>query len=250
MVFNTELPVRILTHNIRYATSTLFDNERPWAERAPLIASELLHQTRFLAGELGSQELQSVGNTSAQPSSFISLQEVLHDQLHDILQALNGIEHSAVPQSIPNGPYWAHIGVARDDGKQKGEYSPILYPVKLFKLLHFENRWLSPTPNKPSKGWDAGSKRILTTGVFEHKATGQRFAVFNTHLDNAGAKAREESVAIILDVIERVCEEGSVDVQGSGTATTTPRVPLNFVLAGDFNSFPTQEAYKALIASD
>ncbi len=175
------------------------------------------------------------------------MQEVLHGQLHDILGGLNQLTESELSASsnLPEGPYWSHIGVAREDGKQKGEYSPILYPTKLFTLLHYENTWLSPTPDKPSKGWDAGSERILTTGVFEHKATKQRIAAFNTHLDNAGSVAREKSVAIIIETIERICSEWTTKHDEVSASTG-----LNFVLAGDFNSFPTQEAYKAVLASD
>ncbi|KAK3071560.1 hypothetical protein LTR53_008399 [Teratosphaeriaceae sp. CCFEE 6253] len=184
-----------------------------------------------------------------QPASFISLQEVLHSQLHDILCALNGIDKRPKSRSLPHGPHWAHLGVAREDGKSKGEYSPILYPVKLFRVLHFENRWLSPTPDRPSKGWDAGSERILTTAVFEHRATSERLAVFNTHLDNAGSEARENSVAMIVDVIDRIRVDWAMDRHSRETGENTS-VPLNFILTGDFNSFPTQEAYKAIVASD
>lgn len=239
---NVNLPLRVITHNIRYATSSLFKNEKPWKDRFPLIANELLYHTRFFTGNAAAT-LPGAG------ASFICLQEVLHNQLQDILGALNGDASTSKTKQLQDGRHWAHIGVAREDGKAKGEYSPILYPVDLFKLLHFENCWLSPTPHKPSKGWDAGSERILTTGVFEHKATKQRLAVFNTHLDNAGSEARERSIGIILGVVERVRTDWSQDdVNFDGQITG--KTPLNYFLAGDFNSFPTQEAYKAVVASD
>lgn len=245
---DVQLPVRVLTHNIRYATSSPGKNEKPWKDRLPLIMNELSYHTRFFDGKAsGSTDVLEAKSVSAHPASFICLQEVLHSQLHDILRGLNGISASVKSKVLPEGPHWAHIGVAREDGKTKGEYSPILYPTHLFELLHFENAWLSPTPHKPSKGWDAGSERILTTGVFKHRATSQRFAVFNTHLDNAGSEAREKSVAIILDVIERVRTQWAQD-KGAG-AEHSHHAALNFFLAGDFNSFPTQEAYKAVAAS-
>jgi endonuclease/exonuclease/phosphatase family metal-dependent hydrolase len=130
----------------------------------------------------------------------------------------------------------------------KGEYSPILYPTQIFKLLHYENTWLSPTPHKPSKGWDAGLKRILTSGVFEHKLTNRRLAVFNTHLDHAGIEAREKSVGIILSVIERIRSEWCRSTEGELSGASVEG--LDYVLAGDFNSFPTQEAYRAMVKSN
>ncbi|EOO00312.1 putative endonuclease exonuclease phosphatase family protein [Phaeoacremonium minimum UCRPA7] len=233
---SSTLQLRVITHNIRYATSDPFTNEKPWPERRSLVLNQLQHELRPdglilpVAGLAGTPSSQGLG-------SFICLQEVLHGQLVDILNTLNGNpSHSA--DKPPVGPIWAHIGVGRDDGRTKGEYSPILYPVKLFKLLHYEPVWLSPTPDRPSKGWDAGSIRILTVGVFEHIQTKQRLVASNTHLDNAGSKSREESIKIILSTLKRVHEDWSRD---------TARIGI--FLAGDFNSFTTQEAYIAIKAS-
>ncbi|KAG0037495.1 hypothetical protein BGZ82_002407 [Podila clonocystis] len=81
----SQLPIRLYTHNIRYATTHPFKNELPWSKRAPLI----IRSIRF----------HSLHN----PESLICLQEVLLNQLLDILEGL--------------GPEWAHIGVGRDDGQ-------------------------------------------------------------------------------------------------------------------------------------
>ncbi|KAL8804752.1 MAG: hypothetical protein Q9200_005689 [Gallowayella weberi] len=187
-----------------------------------------------------------VPNTAA----FICLQEVLHGQLSDILHDLNGVEPSKHEHSLPAGPLWAHIGVAREDGHTKGEYCPIIYPVRLFDLLHFQNLWLSPTPDRPSKGWDAGSERILTAGVFESKLTGQRIIASCTHLDNAGSESRKKSVAIILNAIENLRRDWDAhESLGSDIAGRADLGPAVF-LTGDFNSKPDQEAYLEMEASD
>jgi len=219
------LPLRLLTHNIRYATSSPFTGERPWAERAPLVINQIRHETRSFTSR----------SRGGGPASFVCLQEVLHSQLLDILHGLNRLLPPSHPDAEPpRGPVWAHIGVGRDDGETQGEYSPILYPVDAFDLLHVETVWLSPTPNRPSKGWDAGSIRILTVGVFEHKLSQQRVIASNTHLDNSGARSRLESIAIILRTLRRIESEWGRDGQ------------VGIFLAGDFNSFPTQAAYQAM----
>ena len=245
---NREPSIRILTHNIRYTPSSRLENERPWADRYPLIMNQFLYHTRFLIGSNGSDDQHPDFTTLSGDckAAFICIQEALHHQLHDMLGSLNNINREATEDSkdLPQGPTWAHIGVAREDGRTKGEYCPIIYPVRVFNLLHFENTWLSPTPDKPSRGWDAGCVRILTTGVFEHKATKKRLAVFNTHLDHAGTEARQKSVGVIIGVIERVRAEWSIETNDPTSEG------LEYILAGDFNSFPTQEAYKAIVASD
>ena len=239
--YQSHLPLRILSHNIRYATSSLFENERPWAERLPLITNELHYNTRPYSDVIGTDNNEHRADSVVPFSAaFICLQEVLHGQLSDILHSLNGVVSNEEEDStLPSGPAWAHIGVAREDGHQKGEYSPIIYPVRVFHLLHFENLWLSPTPDRPSKGWDAGSERILTSGVFEHKYTGQRLLACCTHLDNAGSESRKHSVDIILRTIQRLRQQWS-----------EPETPISVFLAGDFNSLPDQEAYLKMAGSD
>ncbi|KAF2822303.1 endonuclease/exonuclease/phosphatase [Ophiobolus disseminans] len=232
---SAQLQLRILSFNIRYATTSPFTNEKPWSERFPLIMNQLHHETRYMSGASlnTSHSLSSV--IPVPTAAIICLQEVLHSQLTDILHSLNGSTPTGDPM---HGPIWAPIGVGRDDGYTKGEYSPIIYPIALFHLLHSETVWLSPTPEKPSIGWDAGSIRILTIAVLECKATGRRVLASCTHLDNAGSESRKHSVEIILRTLKRV----EKDWMNDGT--------LPIFLAGDFNSFPEQEAYLLMSQSE
>ncbi|OKL57644.1 hypothetical protein UA08_06985 [Talaromyces atroroseus] len=211
MKVDASLPVRILTHNIRYATSQPFKGEKPWADRRQLLLNELVYNTRHV-GE-----------------SFIGLQEVLHVQLVDILAGLNNEDDAP----------WAYIGVGRDDGEKKGEYSPIIYRPQVWHLRRWETVWLSETPEKPSKSWDAASIRIVTIGVFRHRATGHTVLVLNTHLDDQGARSRSEAARIILRKIAEHCDGSYSNESISGV-----------ILTGDFNSQETQEAYQVLTAAD
>lgn len=196
------LPIRLLTHNIRYATGSPFEGEEKWQLRKAPIIAELQFTTRHCS------------------ESFICLQEVLHEQLQDILSGLNGEKST-----------WAHIGVGRDDGHEAGEYSPILYQPAAWLLESCKTIWLSETPDRPSKSWDAASIRILTIGVFQHRWSKKTVMAMNTHLDDQGSKSRREAAGIILDQISHFLAEA----QGS---TAQP-----VFLAGDFNSEPDQEAY-------
>jgi endonuclease/exonuclease/phosphatase family metal-dependent hydrolase len=216
MAVTARLPIRILTHNIRYATSSPFKGEKPWAGRKARVLNELVYNTRNSA------------------ESFICLQEVLHVQLIDVLSGLNGISGGSGAQDSN----WDYIGVGRDDGDKKGEYSPIIYRSDVWKLQHWETIWLSETPEKPSKGWDASSIRILTIGVFKHRATSKTVLAMNTHLDDQGSKSRFHAAHIILDKIR----EYLTGAHGNAIA--------GLFLSGDFNSEETQEAYEVLTATN
>ena len=141
MKTTTELPLRILTHNIRYATKSPFKGELPWDDRKQPLLNELRFNTR-------------------NQDTFICLQEVLHNQLVDVLSGLNQ-ESSSSSRSMPTNQQWDYIGVGRDDGHEAGEYSAIFYKPSIWQLKHWKSVWLSETPDKPSKSWDAASIRIL-----------------------------------------------------------------------------------------
>ena len=86
------LPVRLLTHNIRYATDHPAEGELRWECRRSRLIGELEFNTRHCS------------------ESFICLQEVLYRQLIDILSGLNRYKQS-----------WDFVGVGRDDGQTAGE---------------------------------------------------------------------------------------------------------------------------------
>lgn len=197
--FSASLPLRLITFNIRYAATSLEANEKPWSTRRPL----LINQVAAQAAEAS--------------TTVIGLQEVLNNQLNDIKSGL--------------GSQWAHIGVGRDDGAAQGEYSPILYRTDVLRVLYSEVKWLSPTPDVVSYGWGAGSRRIVTIGVFEHIATGTRFIHANTHLDNVSSQARSEGIKVVVSRMKAVQQ-------------TWGQLPVS--LTGDFNSDPNGDAYSTL----
>lgn len=141
--------------------------------------------------------------------AFIGLQEALYNQLTYLNSEL---------------PTYTYVGVGRDDGMQKGEYSAILFDSTQYKVIESNTFWLSETPNKISKGWDAAIKRICTYGLFENINTKKQIWIFNTHFDHIGQLARTNSAQLILDKIK--------------TLVTTD-VPI--ILMGDFNLTPEKE---------
>ncbi len=178
--------MNIITFNIRYNTPN--DGVNAWPNRIEM-ASELL---KF-----------------HEPDIF-GFQEALIGQIEDIQSRLPDFE-------------W--FGVGRDDGEKGGEFSPVFFNKTKIILIDHGTFWLSETPEKPSKGWDAALNRIVTWGKFKSKVTGKQFLVFNTHFDHIGVEARKNSANLIIEKMKKMTENNNLPV----------------ILTGDFNLTPEQE---------
>ncbi|HMI78382.1 MAG TPA: endonuclease/exonuclease/phosphatase family protein, partial [Ferruginibacter sp.] len=110
--------IKIMSYNIRLDVAS--DGENRWDLRKDKVA----------------------GLMNYYEADFIGAQEVQHHQLKYLLENLNG---------------YSHIGVGRDDGKEKGEYSCIFYNNEKFKVIQQSTFWLSPTPDSVSFGWNAAN---------------------------------------------------------------------------------------------
>lgn len=182
--------VNVLSFNIRYDTPN--DGINQWSNRKEKVAQLI----EFHEGDI------------------VGLQEVLKSQLDDLENLL---------------PTYTWIGVGRDDGKEAGEYSPILFQNDRFKLLKQGTFWLSETCEVAgSRGWDAACNRVVTWAYFKDKKQRKKFYFFNTHFDHKGEVARRESAQLILQKIKEI----------AGQTT--------FVLTGDFNGDPQSEPYRIL----
>ncbi len=126
-------------------------------------------------------------------------------------------------------PQYARVGVGRSDGKNGGEFVTIYYNKERFDLLDSGTFWLSDTPEKVSRGWDAALPRITTWVKLRDKATKQKFFYFNTHFDHKGKVARVESSKLIVEKIREIAGKNA-----------------NVVLTGDFNIESENEALSPL----
>lgn len=148
-------------------------------------------------------------------ADVIGLQEALHQQLVDLKNALPGFD-------------W--VGVGRDDGKNTGEYSAILYNADRLEVEKSSTFWLSETPDKPGvKGWDAACPRVATWGIFRDRKSGERFFMINTHLDHRGEVAQLEGVKLIARELKEL----------------DPGLPM--ILTGDFNSVETSPVIREVL---
>jgi endonuclease/exonuclease/phosphatase family metal-dependent hydrolase len=181
---------KVMTYNIRYDTPQ--DSVNQWPKRAHKVYALIKKYDPDLLG----------------------LQEVLHHQLTDLLANL---------------PAYSYIGVGRDDGKTKGEYSCILYKKAAFDVVQQNTFWLSETPDVPgSKNWDAAITRVASWGKFKDKKTNKEFLMINTHFDHIGKEARKQSALLLKQKAFEIDKK------------------LPFVITGDFNCTREEEPYTAI----
>lgn len=95
-------------------------------------------------------------------------------------------------------PEYSYAGHGRDKDLG-GEASAVFYKNEKYELVSEETFWLSKTPDKPSKGWDAWINRICTIAVLKDKETGFTYAHFNAHFDNSGSISRVEAIRIVSE---------------------------------------------------
>jgi len=155
---------------------------------------------------------------------LFGVQEAMHNQMLDLQKGL---------------PEYSYVGVGRDDGKEKGEYSAIFYKKEKFEVLVQNTFWLSETPDVPgSKSWDAAITRVVSFAVFKDKVTGKNFLYANTHFDHIGKEARKNSAYMIKLYIAGFIKGASFAKEG---------LSLPVIVSGDFNSEPTDAPYLTII---
>lgn len=145
----------------------------------------------------------------------------------DIIGTQEGFKHQL--DGLLEMPGYAYFGGGRDDGKEAGEHSAIVYKTSRFEILDSGDFWLSETPEKPGLGWDATCcNRICSWAKFSDKDTKKEFYVFNVHFDHQGVVARQESGKLMVEKIKEIAKDAPV------------------ICTGDFNSTPDTEQIKGM----
>jgi endonuclease/exonuclease/phosphatase family metal-dependent hydrolase len=184
-------PFRVMSFNVRLASAQ--DGENAWDKRRELFFETI---EKF------------------QPD-LIGFQEVL------------AVQYDAIAERMKDH---AFSGVARDDGRRKGEWSSIGYRKDRFTVVASGTFWLSEQPTVPgSKSWDAALTRICSWARLRETATGREFVYANTHFDHRGVVARREAARVLSEQLNPI-------------AAGVPAI-----LTGDFNITEDNPAYAALV---
>ena len=145
--------------------------------------------------------------------------DMLEDQAPDVFGVQEALDYQV--RYINEMCGYEYVGVGRENGKKEGEHMAIFWNKKSVSMLKWGTFWLSETPQKPSKGWDAACFRTATWALMKDKKTGNKFYFVNTHLDHEGKEAQKNGLKLIVDRIGEINPEG---------------YPM--VLTGDFNMKP------------
>ena len=131
------------------------------------------------------------------------------------------------------GTSYAYIGGGRDDFRDRGEHSAILYDQARLELLEQGTFGLSEKPDVPGvRSWKSACPRIATWGLFRDRLTQRRLLFYNTHLDHVSDLARVKGLQVILSHIQ--------------TRNRTLQAPV--FLTGDFNANPSSKVYRSATA--
>ena len=163
-------PLTVMSFNIRVGAAA--DGENHWLKRREMLFALLREQQ----------------------ADVIGLQEALHSQITEILEAVPGYEY---------------VGVGRTDGRQGGEFMALLYRTARLQVRRSDTFWFSDTPTVVrSRTWGNQYERVCTWAYFEDRE-GPAFYVYNVHLDHQSQPSRERSAALLLATDRRPRPEGS-----------------------------------------
>jgi endonuclease/exonuclease/phosphatase family metal-dependent hydrolase len=183
--------IRVMSFNIR--TSSAMDGQNAWSHR-----KDLFFQT-----------------INAFNPDLVGFQEVRADQHDDIVGRMKD---------------FGFAGVARDDGKRKGEWSLIAVRTNRFEMLDSGTFWLSDKPDVPgSVGWDAKLTRICSWARLKDKSNGKEFLFANTHYDHVGKLARAMSSRLMMKKLPTFSHGNPI------------------IMTGDFNTTESDPPYKTIM---
>jgi len=186
-----EIPLGLMTFNVRYATAP--DGDNAWEFRKELMVETI----------------------EMYDPDILGLQECLDIQAYYLDEQM--------PQYR-----WFGIGRDRDGG---GEMVSIFYKPDVVTPVKTGTFWLSETPEVPaSRSWDAAITRIVTWIRFFHPQSGRFFTVYNTHYDHRGEEARANSSRLLAERISQLPENEPVIAMGDFNAKAGDSEPWQVLI--------------------
>lgn len=198
------LEFRIISFNIRgnATKEQLYPHEQYWADRK-------------------GDQIKALATLTNDLPSVLGLQEVHKNQLDDLV---NGLSAETKTQ-------WKSFGVASYDGKESGEIDAVLFKDSEWELINGTTKWLSETPDVPSKSWGTLYGRTVSIVELKYRHSDEHINFFTTHFDDRSEEARQHSSELINTWANNMNNEYPTFV------------------AGDLNSQSSDKGYQTLSQS-
>lgn len=196
-----------------------------------LLLSTLMCASLFLSASIPAQAAGTASfslmtfNVKNDNLNFSDIKSMLETQRPAVLglQEVTNLTWSSINSRVTSLGYTAVRGSYRGTSSifEGNECNPIFFMTDLFTLHNSGTFWLSDTPETKSKFDESSYYRICTWAVLEAKSTGDKFIVFNTHLD-LNETARFKQVKVLLEQINAIEQNA-------------PSAADNLIIMGDMN---------------
>lgn len=138
-------------------------------------------------------------------ADVVGLQEARKPQIDDLTERLGDFE-------------W--YGVGRDDGMERGEFTPIFWRRDRFAVQDRGTFWLASDPTSVgATDWGARIPRICSWVALSDRTSGESLWVMNTHFDHLSQTARIESARLLRQQAEQIAAGKKVVVMGDLNCT-------------------------------
>ncbi len=160
--------------------------------------------------------------------------QVIVDTSPDILGLQEAEENQVADLTGTNAlNAYGFYGFGRDDAEGNGLHEGIFYLTNRFVRIDQGVFWLSETPDTPGTKYPGASQiRIAVWATLTDRYSGRACFVLSTHFDHMSTAAREYSAALIRE---------RIGVMASN---------MPAIVTGDFNLFPSQDAYDILTTQE
>ena len=188
-----DVPLRVLTYNVRYASD---QPPNRWTDRRP-VAKSMLDQLDV---------------------DLIGMQEATYRQVIDFTSDL---------------PEFDWVGAGRDGGNDGEFMAVFYKKARLKAVEHGHYWLSDTPEVIASASWGNECKRMVTWVLFEDLTTRHRFYLVNTHLDHVSQRSRDNSAKLIVERTGRLENGNPVILTGDFNSTdTTSSVYRTFLESG------------------
>ena len=201
-----------------------------------LIAASLFTGYASIAGEtikVGSYNIRLQHGDKGTPNAWKNRKVDLANLIRKMDLDVFGLQEVCPSQAdyLTNSlPQYVMVGVHREDGKRKGEASPVFFRKNRFMSLKSGTFWLSKTPDVPgSKSWGTACTRVCSWTLLKDRETGKTFCFANAHTDHISELARKNGMLLLVKRMREFAPAG------------TP-----IVFTGDHNCTEDSEPAKAI----